>query len=131
MVKVASVVVSTALELVLIPLFQQRMGNGGIGVVAAFVVSEFVVFAGAIVLLRQASLGLDILVDMARRSGLRPLPCSSFGGFRRCRSWLAFPCASSRSCCARSGSDWSGAPTLSCSGRFSAKNNPRHRLIST
>ena len=39
-VKVASVVVSTALELVLIPLFQERAGNGGIGVVAAFVASE-------------------------------------------------------------------------------------------
>ena len=68
-VKVASVVVSTALELVLIPLFQQRTGNGGIGVVAAFVASEFVVLGGAIFLLRQASLGLDILVDMARALG--------------------------------------------------------------
>ena len=68
-VKVASVVVSTALELVLIPLFQQRTGNGGIGVVAAFVASEFVVLGGGIFLLRRASLGLDILVDMARALG--------------------------------------------------------------
>ena len=68
-VKVASVVVSTALELVLIPLFQQRTGNGGIGVVAAFVASEFVVLVGGIFLLRRASLGLDILVDMARALG--------------------------------------------------------------
>ena len=42
--KVVSVAVSTGLELVLIPIFQQRMGNGGVGVVAAFVASEFVVF---------------------------------------------------------------------------------------
>ena len=68
-VKVASVVISTALELVLIPLFQQRAGNGGIGVVAAFVASEFVVFGGAIILLRREGLGLDILVDMARALG--------------------------------------------------------------
>ena len=68
-VKVASVVVSTALALVLVPLFQERAGNGGIGVVAAFVASEFVVLGGAIVLLRRASLGLDILVDMARALG--------------------------------------------------------------
>jgi len=68
-VKVASVVVSMALELVLIPIFQQRTGNGGIGVVAAFVASEFVVLGGAIFLLRRASLGLDILVDMARALG--------------------------------------------------------------
>jgi O-antigen/teichoic acid export membrane protein len=65
-VKIASVVVSTALGLVLIPIFQQRSGNGGIGVVAAFVASEFVVFGGAIFLLLPQSLGLDIAVDMAR-----------------------------------------------------------------
>ena len=68
-VKLASIVVSTALELMLIPLFQQRTGNGGIGVVAAFVASEFVVFGGGIFLLWRASLGLDILVDMARALG--------------------------------------------------------------
>ncbi len=68
-VKVASVVVSTGLELALIPIFQQHTGNGGIGVVAAFVASEFVVFGGAIFLLRRESLGLDISVDMARALG--------------------------------------------------------------
>ncbi len=68
-VKVASVVVSTALELVLIPEFQQRIGNGGIGVVAAFVASEFVVFGGVIFLLRREGLGLGIAVDMARALG--------------------------------------------------------------
>ena len=46
--KAASLVVSTALEFVLIPIFEQRTGNGGIGVVVAFVASEFVVFGGAI-----------------------------------------------------------------------------------
>ena len=84
-VKVVSVVVSTALELVLIPLFQQRAGNGGIGVVAAFVASEFVVFGGAIFLLWRAGLWLGIAVDLARALGsaaltlllfwwMRPLP---------------------------------------------------------
>jgi len=68
-VKLASVVVSTALELMLIPLFQQSTGNGGVGVVAAFVASEFVVLGGGIFLLRRAGLGLDILVDMARALG--------------------------------------------------------------
>ena len=68
-VRVASLAVSTALNLVLIPIFQQRMGNGGIGAVAAFVASEFVVFGGAIFLLRRESLGLDIAVNMARAVG--------------------------------------------------------------
>src|SRR5262249_43761039 len=34
--KVGSVLISTGLDLVLIPLFQQRTGNGGIGVMVAF-----------------------------------------------------------------------------------------------
>jgi O-antigen/teichoic acid export membrane protein len=72
-VKLASVVVSTALGLALIPTFQQRMGNGGIGVVAAFVASEIVVFGGAIFLLGRESLGLDIAVDMARALGAAAL----------------------------------------------------------
>jgi O-antigen/teichoic acid export membrane protein len=68
-VKVASVVVSTALELMLIPIFQQRTGNGGIGVAAAFVASEIVVFGGAIFLLRREILRLDVAVDIARALG--------------------------------------------------------------
>ena len=67
--KWASVVVSTVLELMLIPIFQERMGNGGIGVVSAFFASEFVVFGGAIYLLRPEGLGLDISADMARALG--------------------------------------------------------------
>jgi O-antigen/teichoic acid export membrane protein len=64
--KWVSVAVSTALELVLIPIFQQQMGNGGIGVVAAFGVSEIAVFGGAVFLLWREGLGLDISVDIAR-----------------------------------------------------------------
>ena len=64
-----SVAVSMALELLLIPVFQERMGNGGIGVVVAFGLSEFVVFAGAIFLLRPKGLSLDISVDIARALG--------------------------------------------------------------
>jgi O-antigen/teichoic acid export membrane protein len=67
--KAASLVVSTALELVLIPIFEQRTGNGGIGVVAAFAVSEIVVFGGAVILLGQETLGLNVAIDMARALG--------------------------------------------------------------
>lgn len=66
MVKVASIVVSTALDLALVPLFQQRYGNGGIGAVAAFVLSEFLVFGGALFLMPRGSLGPAALVDMGR-----------------------------------------------------------------
>jgi O-antigen/teichoic acid export membrane protein len=79
--KWASVVVSTVLGLLLIPIFQEHTGNGGIGVAAAFVSGELVVFGGGIFMLR---LGMDISVDMARALGaaltlllfwlMRPLP---------------------------------------------------------
>jgi O-antigen/teichoic acid export membrane protein len=68
-VKMASVVVSTALALAAIPIFQQRTGNGGIGAVTAFVASEFVVSAGVMFLLRREGCGLNILVDFARALG--------------------------------------------------------------
>jgi PST family polysaccharide transporter len=67
--KVGSVVVSTALNLVLIPIFQQRYGNGGIGVVVSFVASELVVFSGALLLLPRKSLGPGVAVDVARALG--------------------------------------------------------------
>ena len=72
-VKTASVVVGTALDLVLIPLFQQRMGNGGIGAIAAFGLSEIVVFAGVILVLRREGLTLGLPVDMAKALGAAAL----------------------------------------------------------
>jgi O-antigen/teichoic acid export membrane protein len=63
--KVASVVVSTALDALLIPLCQARYGNGGIGVVLAFALSEFVVFAGCLFVLRRA-LGAASALDLLR-----------------------------------------------------------------
>jgi hypothetical protein len=67
----------------LIPIFQQRTGDGGIGVGAAFVASEIVVFGGAMFLLRREILGLDVAVDIAR----------VLGSSRRSRSCSALPCA--------------------------------------
>jgi O-antigen/teichoic acid export membrane protein len=65
-VKVASIVVSTGLDLILIPWFQARQGNGGIGAVVAFILSEFVVFGGAVFLMPRGTLGRGILVDTGR-----------------------------------------------------------------
>ena len=65
-VKVVSIAVSTGLDLLLIPWFQGRYGNGGIGAVVAFILSEFVVFAGALFLMRRGSLGRGVLLDTIR-----------------------------------------------------------------
>ncbi len=71
--RVASVAVNTALEVVLIPIFQDRFGNGGIGVVAAFVASEFIVFGGAIFMLRRNAIAPEVWADMARALGTAAL----------------------------------------------------------
>ena len=71
-------VVSTALEFALIPIFQQNTGNGGIGVVTAFAVSEIVIFGAAIYLLRPGTFGLDFAVDAARAIGSAALTLALF-----------------------------------------------------
>jgi O-antigen/teichoic acid export membrane protein len=65
-VKVASVVVSTALDVVLIPWFQARHGNGGIGVVVAFALSELVVFAGVVAIMPRGVLRVETVVEAAK-----------------------------------------------------------------
>lgn len=64
--KIGSVVVSTVLDLLLVPWFQAKYGNGGIGVVVAFGASEVVVFGGALMLLPRGTLGWPVLADSAR-----------------------------------------------------------------
>jgi len=67
--KICSVVLSTALDLILIPFFQKSTGNGGLGVVVAFVTSEAVVFAGSLFLLPRGSLGPGAALDLGRAIG--------------------------------------------------------------
>ena len=64
--KIASVVISTGLDLVLIPWFQRRTGNGGMGAVLAFVASEVVVFGGSAMILPRRCLGKAVGLDVAR-----------------------------------------------------------------
>jgi hypothetical protein len=67
--KIGSVLLSIALDLILIPIFQKGTGNGGIGVVVAFAASEAVVFAGALFLLPRGSLGPSVAFDVGRALG--------------------------------------------------------------
>jgi O-antigen/teichoic acid export membrane protein len=64
--KVVSVVVCTVLDLVLVPALQRRTGNGGIGLVTAFLASELCVFVGALYFMPKGSLGRKAIVDVAR-----------------------------------------------------------------
>ena len=64
--KIASVAFGLALELLLVPYFQWRTGNGGIGVTVALVVSELVMCLGCAFLLPRGVLGPKVLADGGR-----------------------------------------------------------------
>ncbi|HET8538649.1 MAG TPA: oligosaccharide flippase family protein [Anaeromyxobacter sp.] len=64
--KAASVVASTALDVVLVPLMQARTGNGVLGVVLAFAGSELIMIAAAIALLPRGALHGGVLRDAGR-----------------------------------------------------------------
>jgi len=65
-VKVLNVATSTVLDILLIPYFQTRYGNGGIGVVAAFALTEAMMFAAAAWLLPRGTLNLSVALDIGR-----------------------------------------------------------------
>jgi O-antigen/teichoic acid export membrane protein len=64
--KALSVVVSTALDVVLVPLLQARTGNGVLGVVIAFAGSELVMIVAATTLLPRRALHAGFVADVAR-----------------------------------------------------------------
>jgi O-antigen/teichoic acid export membrane protein len=64
-VKLASVVVTTALEFVLIPWSQARFENGGVGVMFALAGGELLMVVAAVVLIRD-SINRGMFVDLLR-----------------------------------------------------------------
>jgi O-antigen/teichoic acid export membrane protein len=89
--KIATVALATALELVLIPYFQRRYGNGGLGAVSSFVVCETLIFAGMLVLLPRGAIGLSILVDCARAIGSAVFTAALLRIVPPFTPWLAIP----------------------------------------
>jgi O-antigen/teichoic acid export membrane protein len=89
--KVVSVVVGTVLDFVLIPVFQQRLGNGGVGVVVAFALSELVVFAGALMVMRRGTLEPGIALDAARALGAGGLTVLLFRLMPPVPAWAGMP----------------------------------------
>jgi O-antigen/teichoic acid export membrane protein len=76
--KIASVALSTALDLVFIPYFQRTAGNGGIGATLAFVLSEAVIFSGSLYLMPRGSLGADALLNGLRALAAAGLTAGAF-----------------------------------------------------
>jgi O-antigen/teichoic acid export membrane protein len=89
--KVVSVVVGTGLDFVLIRFFQERYGNGGIGVVVAFALSEFVVFAGALIALRRGTLEAATALDVARALGAAGATVLLFRLIPPIPAWVGMP----------------------------------------
>jgi O-antigen/teichoic acid export membrane protein len=89
--KIASVVVSTLLDLWLIPYFERTAGNGGIGVIAAFGLSEVVVFAGTLYLMPRGSVEPAIGLDVARAVGAALLTGLVVRVLPAVTPWLGIP----------------------------------------
>jgi O-antigen/teichoic acid export membrane protein len=89
--KIGSVVLSTALDLILIPIFQKTTGNGGLGVVVAFGASEAVVFAGALFLLPRGSFGPAAVLDVGRALGSAAITALVFRFMPPLPFYLGFP----------------------------------------
>jgi O-antigen/teichoic acid export membrane protein len=64
--KTLSVAAGVGLNFLLVPWFQAHAGNGAIGVVVGFALSEFIVFGGALLALPRGTLGRQSALEIAR-----------------------------------------------------------------
>ena len=89
--KLGSAVLSTVLDLALIPYFQRRMGNGGVGVVLAFGLSETVMFGGSLLLMPRGTVGLPVFVDAGRAISAAALTAALFYVLPAMAPWFGIP----------------------------------------
>jgi len=89
--KIASVAVGAGLDVLLVPRFQEHFGNGGIGVIVAFALSEFVVFAGCVVILPRGVLGRGTALDVARAIGSAAVTLALFRLLPGLPPWAGIP----------------------------------------
>jgi O-antigen/teichoic acid export membrane protein len=89
--KIVSVLAGTALDVLLIPLFQRQLGNGGVGVVVAFGLSELVVFAGALLVMPRGTLDPAIALDALRATGAAAATILLFRLMPEIPPWAGIP----------------------------------------
>lgn len=89
--KVASVIVGTGLNFLLIPVCQDRFGNGGIGVVVGFAISEVVVTGGALFVLRRGTLQATAGLDLLRALAAAGATLLAFYAFPPAPLWVGIP----------------------------------------
>jgi O-antigen/teichoic acid export membrane protein len=91
LVKIGSVFLCTGLELWLIPRFQATTGNGGLGVVASFVLCEALLFTGLLLVMPRGTAGLRILTDAGRAVGAALVTALVLRQLSGLTPWLAIP----------------------------------------
>lgn len=87
----AKVVVSAGLSFLLVPIMQERTGNGGLGIVLAVTLSEMMVLCGALVLLPRGTLTRGAAVDTGRALGAAALTVLVFWILPPLNPWLGIP----------------------------------------
>jgi hypothetical protein len=85
------VLASAGLSILLVPVLQARTGNGGIGIVLSFALSELVVLSGALVLLPRGTLTGAAAVDTARAVGAAGLTLLLFWAIPPFSPWVGIP----------------------------------------
>jgi O-antigen/teichoic acid export membrane protein len=85
------VIVSGGLSLLLVPILQARTGNGGIGIVLSFALSELVVLTGALILLPAGTLTRAAVVDATRALGAAGLTLLLFWTLPSLNPWVGIP----------------------------------------
>jgi O-antigen/teichoic acid export membrane protein/glycosyltransferase involved in cell wall biosynthesis len=89
--KLVSVIASSGLALVLVPICQQRYGNGGLGLVLAFGISEVVMVVALLILIPRGALDRGILIDLGRVLGVALGTLAVFQLLPAASSWVSVP----------------------------------------
>jgi O-antigen/teichoic acid export membrane protein len=89
--KVLSVLVSTALNFLLVPLCQARLGNGGIGLILAFGSTEILMLSGFLWLLPRGAVDPNALLDSLRAAAAAGGTVAIFWVLPSMTPWLAMP----------------------------------------
>jgi O-antigen/teichoic acid export membrane protein len=91
--KLLNVALSTALGILLVPPCQARLGNGGLGIVLAFGISEFVMLGAYLWVIPSGALGREPLLDIGRALLAGAGTVALFRVLPPVSLWVALPAA--------------------------------------
>jgi O-antigen/teichoic acid export membrane protein len=89
--KLICLALSTGLAVLLVPYFQARVQNGGLGLVVAFGLTELVMVMACVWLVPRGALALGTLVDLVRALAAGAATLAVFWWFPPVTPWLRLP----------------------------------------